>query len=108
MTDRERLIELLTGYSIDTPPDVEYVADHLIANGVTVQRWIRVTEEEIPDMECIAVGYQNEMLVGWLIPDAYSDTGYSAESDSEILRNVTHWMPLPEPPGGERKVNDDV
>ena len=37
MDVREKLIDLLTGYSIDTHPDVEYVADHLIRNGVTVQ-----------------------------------------------------------------------
>ena len=37
MDVREKLVELLTGYSIDTQQDVEYVADHLIANGVTVQ-----------------------------------------------------------------------
>jgi hypothetical protein len=34
MTDRERLIELLSGKSIDTEADVEYVADYLLANGV--------------------------------------------------------------------------
>ena len=37
MDVREKLIDLLTGHSIDTQQDVEYVADPLIANGVTVQ-----------------------------------------------------------------------
>ena len=36
MTQKEKLIELLSGKSIDTPADVEYVADYLIANGVIV------------------------------------------------------------------------
>ena len=36
MDVREKLIDLLTGHSIDTQQDVEYVADYLIANGVTV------------------------------------------------------------------------
>ncbi len=36
MTERERLIELLDGKSTDTPADVEYVADHLLATGVIV------------------------------------------------------------------------
>ena len=31
---RDRLIELLSGKSIDTDVDVEYVADHLLTNGV--------------------------------------------------------------------------
>ena len=45
MDVREKLIDLLTGHSIDTQQDVEYVADHLIANGVTVQEWISVYDE---------------------------------------------------------------
>ena len=36
MTERERLIELLSGKSIDTSEDVEYVADFLLASGVRV------------------------------------------------------------------------
>ena len=36
MTHRDKLIELLTGKSTDTLADVEYVADHLIANNVIV------------------------------------------------------------------------
>lgn len=34
---REKLIYLLTGYSIDTQPDVEYLADRLISSGITVK-----------------------------------------------------------------------
>lgn len=33
---RDRLIELLSGKSIDTQPDVEYVADYLLENGVVL------------------------------------------------------------------------
>ena len=36
MTDRDRLIELLSGKSIDTKVDVEFVADTILADG-----WIR-------------------------------------------------------------------
>ena len=36
MDVREKLVYLLTGHSIDTQPDVEYLADHLISNGVTI------------------------------------------------------------------------
>ena len=36
MEMREKLIELLSGFSIDTAEDVEFVADYLIANGVTI------------------------------------------------------------------------
>lgn len=36
MTERERLIELLSGKSIDTLPDIEFVADYMLENGVFV------------------------------------------------------------------------
>jgi hypothetical protein len=55
----------------------------------------------LPKGECIALGYQNEMLIGFIGDSEYSDTGYAAESDGEHLDDVTHWMPLPEPPKGE-------
>ena len=33
---REKLIEMIAGYSIDTQEAVEFVADYLIANGVKI------------------------------------------------------------------------
>jgi hypothetical protein len=103
---REKLIELLTQVAVlGDYLDMQKVADHLIANGVTVQEWISV-KDRLPEGECLAVSMQKghsykEMLVGYVYADAYSDTLYTAESDGEVLRNVTHWMPLPEPPKGE-------
>ena len=38
MDVREKLIDLLAGCSIDTQQDVEYVVDHLLSSGVTVQK----------------------------------------------------------------------
>ena len=54
MDVREKLIDLLTGHSIDTQQDVEYVADYLISNGVTVQEWISV-KDRLPEeaVNCI-------------------------------------------------------
>lgn len=34
MTTKERLVKILNGHSIDTPPDVEFVAELLMENGV--------------------------------------------------------------------------
>lgn len=72
------------------------IADHLLANGVTINEWIPVTER-LPGGECLAVSmlkYQpsyKEMLVGYVAKDARYETGYCCESDAEILPNVTHW-----------------
>lgn len=70
-------------------------AEKLIENAKS--QWIPVTDL-LPDEECLAIGFHNEMLIGWIAEDIGSCTGYLAESEGEILRNVTHWMPLPEPP----------
>jgi len=66
-------------------------------------RWISV-EERVPDGEVLAVnalrgsyGYR-EYLIGYIGKHEESDSGYSCESEGEILLNVTHWMQLPEPP----------
>ena len=51
MDIREKLIDLLTGHSIDTQQDVEYVADHLIANGVTVHENVKMSDELLKQLK---------------------------------------------------------
>ena len=98
MDVREKLIDLLTGHSIDTQQDVEYVADHLISNGVTVQDWISV-EDRLPEekVNCI-VHYRH----AYCDDDDYWAIGICFYDGEKFQINpaykVTHWMPLPEPP----------
>lgn len=71
-------------------------------------RWIPVTEaDNLPCGEVLALnnlkgsyGF-HEYLIGYVGENCESDSGYSCESESEILMNVTHWMPLPTPPKEE-------
>ena len=51
MDVREKLIDLLMGYSIGTQQDVEYVADHLISNGVTVQENVEISDELLKQLK---------------------------------------------------------
>jgi len=57
-------------------------------------RWISVKEQS-PQGECLMIGYQNEMIIGYA-----SCTGddYFCETEGTILNSVTHWMALPPPP----------
>ena len=54
MNDREKLIDILESaesavyWNSDDRGFIEKIADHLIANGVTVQQWIPVSER-LPD-----------------------------------------------------------
>ena len=117
MDIREKLIDLLTGHSIDTQQDVEYVADHLISNGVTVQEWIN-SEEMLPEFPCLA-RYTNGDYV--FIPDRILtikdkhgewciDAALAKEfrlidgTKTETLlweNRIAYWMPMPNPPKGE-------
>ena len=85
----------------------EYIADHLIDNGVTVQKWIPVAER-LPDKN-------GEYLCRWVnksVSDAeyestYGSFGYwfnfweDEYKDWISYEGITHWMPLPDPPKGE-------
>ena len=51
MDVREKLIDLLTGHSIDTQQDVEYVADYLIRNSVTVQENVEISDELLKQLK---------------------------------------------------------
>lgn len=108
MTDREKLIELLE--TVVSPNEVlcdgevlvstARVADHLIANGVTVQEWISASEPPKDTYE-----YWIAYKAGG---DYFYSTGYfdgkcwrSAITHKQIP--VTHWRCLPQPPKGERR-----
>ena len=118
MTDREKMIELLR--------DVQYlggleekIADHLLANGVTIgkkerflftergdvipldRRWIPMTERLPEDGGTyVATAYDGHAkrvtFVKWQKRlKRWELTGRMA------YWKITHWMPLPEPPKGD-------
>ena len=108
MTNEKRLIELLLHGSdqcLSTQCDeckyddsencqTESIVDYLIANGVTVQQWIPASE---PPKKS---AYYIVMIRGATIPTTLYYRRIQKEwvdDDSEFY-NITHWMPLPEPP----------
>ena len=98
----EKLVELLAGYSIDTVADVEFVADHLIANGVTIQKWIPVTErlpDNCKDHLCLCnIDGHTEYPFAMVLRYYLVDEKPHFQHESEHGLHVTHWMPIPEPP----------
>ena len=80
---------------------IEECADYLIANGVTIQRWIPVTErlpEKGGNYLCIVKsslfrGATYQTILG------YDKAGFY--DGCIFVEDVTHWMPLPEPPKEE-------
>ena len=71
-----------------------------IRNAPTIGGWISI-QDRAPEGECIAYSAKwFEMIIGYIYKSRVSDTGYEAENEHETLRDVTHWMPKPEPPTG--------
>lgn len=104
---REKLVELIHDARMNAlwhnaPKPDEYIAEMIIANGVTIQRWIPVTER-LPEND-------GKYIVARRIGDYYSIsvrkfrkevpcwyTGYCGHWERRTC-GITHWMPLPEAP----------
>lgn len=114
MNDREKLIEIigLTEYGNGALVGKNFqrgfigkIADHLIANGVTVQKWIPVSER-LPEVPVgfvqiqVIIFCESGVELAWFQIDTeefYDTHGWLGTSVS----GVTHWMPIPRPPKGE-------
>ena len=126
---REKLIDMvfesLCAHSHKSCKLAENIADDLIANSVTInrgtedtpvaykmsptesltncQQWIPVTER-LPDdgEEVIVFGYWHEKfqpLMCYLSPHRKGE--WFTTVAGQRIYDVTHWMPLPDPPKGE-------
>lgn len=115
MTDniREKLVELLHGaqkawgdymsewWTDGERPIKDYwgiFADHLIANNVTVQEWIPVTERlpQHGDIVLCKARYRYDVLQWDGRVNRWVNRFMNPKKEY-----VTHWMPLPTPPEGE-------
>ena len=105
MDVREKLVELIIDAKRTDPETgsfTEYLADHLIANGVTAQEWISV-DDRLPEekVNCI-VHYKHAYCDNddyWAIGMCFYD---GEKFQLAPAYKVTHWMPLPEPPEREK------
>ena len=104
MDVREKLLDLIIDAKRTDPETgsfAEYLADHLIANGVTVQEWISV-DDRLPEenVNCI-VHYKHAYCDNddyWAIGMCFYD---GEKFQFGPAYKVTHWMPMPNPPKGE-------
>jgi hypothetical protein len=131
MDVREKLIDLLTGHSIDTQQDVEYVADHLIANGVTMQENVEISDELLKQLKNAPITICKEepsieLVQEWISVDEklpqnfISVLGYMTDAGEFPpvrecytvgnvfffpalggIHPVSHWREMPQPPKGE-------
>ena len=97
---REKLIELLDIIIQPGEKTLGDIADHLIANGVTIsnletvnKEWIPVTERLPEENKFVLANRQGVSSV-----EFRCGCGWSYDHFTKFP--VTHWMPLPEPPRG--------
>ena len=102
MTDRERLIQILSVpiYPHELADPTEVVADYLLDNGVTIQKWIPVTERLPGICESVLVCFDFMGGKAVKVSDRYGKSGLLWSGIPSDCK-VTHWMPLPEPPKEE-------
>lgn len=117
MDVREKLVELLDKFVYDDWYGNDYIAEKLIANGVTVQEWTPVTERlpEIVKTErafrnvyrksgrvlCACLQADGKRMVKEGYMECFNDFPDPNWIIPGTIHSVTHWMPLPEPPKGE-------
>lgn len=102
MNDREKLIELLDIIIQPGTKTLGDIADHFIANGVTVQEWISVNDR-LPENICpvlVVLEGMSTAFNGWYHDGKWWTVGAGTRP---FKQKVTHWMPLPTPPKGENK-----
>ena len=107
MDVREKLVEIVKKAAYSSLPSntedfhLNMFVTNLLSHGVTVQKWIPVTERLPEKGEEVLVFDTRENWTGfaWLRPDeTWTALGFDFPFD---LGEVTHWMPLPQPPKGE-------
>ena len=107
MDVREKLVEIVKKAAYSSLPSntedfhLNMFVTNLLSHGVTVQEWIPVTERLPEKGEEVLVFDTRENWTGfaWLRPDeTWTALGFDFPFD---LGEVTHWMPLPQPPKGE-------
>ena len=129
MDVREKLVEILKqapfeGKVLDEwwwEEKIKRIADHLISSGVTVQEWISVKDMLPEDDEQIESYDDGRMSCKTVL--AYTKYGRIISKNRLIViptgnkyldnqvtdgwiwargtEEITHWMPLPDPPKGE-------
>ena len=100
MDTKEKLVELLDRFVYDEWYGNEDIAEKLISNGVTVQEWIPI-KDRLPknEKEDVLIALRWGMVdIGWYEEGKWSSEFVNEYEDGE----VTHWMPLPQPPKGEK------
>ena len=104
----EKLVELLQDESnpvwmwFPNNMAMMQLADYLISHGVTVQEWISVCDE-LPEADryVVCVAKRNPFSRFMPMVARIEKNGWVNPITEQYISEVTHWMPMPNPPKGE-------
>ena len=106
MDVREKLVELLSDAGMGKT-ERNFLADKLIANGVTVQEWVSVNERLPENGQEVFIAYVFPFQSGLISKHFYSASIYHIDDGNGLVNRphfenegfhgmrVTHWMPIP-------------
>ena len=104
MDVREKLIEILRKpiFPHELVDPIEAVADYLLDSGVTVQEWISV-DDELPEVGgyVVCIAKRNPFSRFMPMVARIEKNGWVNPMTEQYISEVTHWMPIPQPPKGE-------
>ena len=110
MDVREKLVELqlqadiTDNISENGTQHREFIADLMIANGVTVQEWISVDDRLPEPFVSVLACIPSEEPLPTVHESYIADHGAWVcilTAERYKTGEVTHWMPIPQPPKGE-------
>ena len=102
MDVREKLVELIESARYWGSNTSEEIADNLLDSGVTVQEWVSV-DDELPDVGgyVVCIAKRNPFSRFMPMVARIEKNGWVNPMTEQYISEVTHWMPLPQPPKGE-------
>ena len=104
MDVREKLIEILRKpiFPHELVDPTEAVADYLLDSGVTVQEWSSV-KDNLPEAGryVVCIAKRNPFSRFMPMVARIEKNGWVNPITEQYISEVTHWMPLPQPPKGE-------
>ena len=104
MDVREKLIEILRKpiFPHELVDPTEAVADYLLDSGVTVQEWISV-DDRLPEVGgyVVCIAKRNPFSRFMPMVARIEKNGWVNPITEQYISEVTHWMPMPQPPKGE-------
>ena len=104
MDVREKLVDLLAEFYGCDPMyfdvDAWAISQHLIDNGVTVQEWISVKDRLPEDGVRVLAAHDDGVVRIGICRGGFPAVMSKKREKAFGFAEVTHWMPLPEPPKG--------